>query len=66
MVEINITCKVWTIVRAFKNSKSEHEKNGRLVRLNDSLRTKSTEVILKMTILMTYLLNMNKGCLQNN
>ena len=35
---------------------------GRLIQLNVHLRTKSMRVILKMSILMTYILNMIKGC----
>ena len=41
-------------------------KNGKLVQLNDFLTTKIMEVILEMSILMTCLFNMNKGCSKND
>ena len=41
------------------------KKNGRLVQPNNRLRTKNMAVFLEITILMTYLLNMNKYYSQN-
>ena len=60
-MKIIITWKGWTLVRAFKNIQNECKDNIRIVLSNDSLRTKSMKVILKMMISMNYLLNTIKG-----
>ena len=41
-------------------------KNERSFQSNDVLRTKTMEVILEIPISIDYILNMNKGCSQND
>ena len=50
-----------TVVQAFKNIQNECKNNKMLVQSNDWLTTENVEVIIKITILMTYLFNMFKG-----
>ena len=53
---MTITFEGWTINRAFKNIQDKCKNIKMLVQSNSNLRTKSMELILKMTISMTYLL----------
>ena len=66
MKESIITCKGLTLVQSFNNSQHECKNIGRLLQSNDCLRTEIMEVILDILISITYLLNMNNDCSQND